>query len=123
MSRKCPRNCDPLLLTSRKLRRVMPHAVGHAHALEGFHNSLFALGRWHLLAIGQGQLDVLIDGKIANQIETLKDEADFPVANARTLCEIQVLDWPSIQEVLPARRSVEQPHNREQRGLPTTGWA
>src|SRR5262249_41492393 len=100
----------------------MPHAVGHADALERFHYSFFAFGRRHLLAIGQRQLDVLIDRKIANQIETLKDEADFPVANARTLREIQVLDRPPIQEVLSARWGIEQPHNREQRRFATTGW-
>ena len=32
-------------------------------------------------AIGERQLDVLVDGQIADQVERLEDEADLPVAN------------------------------------------
>src|SRR2546427_2229362 len=45
--------------------------------------SLFPLGRRHA-AIGQRQLDVLIDGQVADQIERLEDEADFARSEEHT---------------------------------------
>ena len=69
----------------------MPHAVRHADALQRFHHALLAFGRGHLLPIGQRQLDVLVHREIADQVETLEDEADLLVANARALGEIEIL--------------------------------
>ena len=69
----------------------MPHAVRHADPLQRFHHPLLAFRRRHLLPVGQWQLDVFVDGEIANQIETLEDEPDLLVANARALREVEVL--------------------------------
>jgi hypothetical protein len=60
--------------------RPMPHA----NALERIGHPLLALARIHA-AIGQWQLDILVNREIADQIETLKDEANFAIPNARTL--------------------------------------
>src|SRR5579864_197374 len=107
MSSKCAGHGNALLLTAGKLRRVMTNAVRHANALEGFHHALLAIGRGHPLPVSQGQLDVLIDGEIANQVKTLEDEANLLIANARARAEIQALDRLAIKLILPACRRVE----------------
>ena len=71
-----------------------------------------------LLAVGQRQFDILIDREIADQIETLEDEPDFLVANARALREIEILDRLPIQLIAPAGRRIEQADDREQRRFP-----
>ena len=98
------RHGDALLLTARELRRIVPHAMRHADAFQRLHHPRLAIRRWHPLPIGQRQFDVLINRQIANQIETLEDETDLLIANARSFGEIQVLDRPAVQLVL-ARRS------------------
>src|SRR5437016_11980620 len=98
----------------------MPHAVRHAHALKRFHDTFLALRPGHFLAIRKGEFDVLINSQIADQIEALENEPDFAIADSRAPREVQILDRLSIKEVLPARWSVEQAHDREQRGLATS---
>ncbi len=44
------------------------------------------------MTVGQRQFDVFIDRQIANQVETLEDEPDLLIADARPLREIEVLD-------------------------------
>ena len=67
----------------------MPQTVGHADALKRLHDALLAVSRWHLLAIGKRQFDVFVHGEIADQVETLEDEADFLIADARALGEVE----------------------------------
>src|SRR5436309_12047380 len=67
------RNSDALLLTAGELRRIVLHAVAHAHALEGILDALLALARRHA-AIGERQLDILVDREIADEVERLEDE-------------------------------------------------
>ena len=81
-----------LLLAAGKLRRIMPEPVRHSDALQRFHHSLLAVGGGHSLPVGQRQFHVLVNREIADQVETLKDETDFLVANARPLGEIQIFD-------------------------------
>ena len=95
----------------------MPHPVRHADALERFHHALLAVGRRHLLPVGERQFDVLVHREIADQVETLEDESDLLVADARALCEVQVLDRLAVQQVAPVGGRVQQADDREQRGL------
>jgi len=71
---------DTLLLTTGELRRIVAHAVRHVHALERMLDAVLTLTRWHAGAIGERQLDILVDGEVADQVEALKDEADLLVA-------------------------------------------
>ena len=98
LSPQCAGDGDTLLLTARKLRGIVPHAVRHADALQRLHDALFAFGGRHPLPVGQWQLDVFVDGQIADQIEALEDEADLLIANARALSEIEILDCLSVQQ-------------------------
>src|SRR5215469_8864416 len=106
-----------LLLAARKLRWIVPYAVRHAHTFERFHDSLLAVRRRHALAIGQRQFDIFIDREIADQIETLENESDLLITNARASRKIQVLDRLVIELIFAGAGRVQQTDDREQRGL------
>jgi hypothetical protein len=89
---------------------------GHADALEGFLDAFPALRRRHA-AIGQGQLHVLEDGEVADQVEALEDEPDVAVADARAPAEIKILNGLARDGVGPTGRRVEQAEDGQQRGL------
>ena len=116
-SRQCPRHCHTLLLTARKLRRIMLHAVRHSHLFQRLHHRLLAFRRRHA-AISQRQFDILINVQIANQIKRLEDEADLAVANARALLHLQLRHWLFIQRVQSVARRIQQSENRQQRRFP-----
>ena len=107
---------DALLLTAGELAGQVLGAMRHADLLERRHHALLALGRLHA-AIGERQLDVLVDGEVANQVEALEDEPDLAVAHARALGERQVGDRLAVQDVLALGRRVEQAEDRQQRRL------
>ena len=90
------RDGDALLLAARELRREVLHAVRHADLLERLLDALLALVRGHA-AVGQRQLDVLVDREVADQVEALEDEADLAVADARALGERQRLGRLAVQ--------------------------
>src|SRR6266581_9137905 len=98
----------------------MPDAVCHADAFKRFHHSLLAIDRWHSLTISQRQFDVFINCEIADQVETLEDESNFLIANARARAEVQIFDRLAVQLIFPFGWSVEQADDREQRRLPAS---
>jgi len=69
----------------------MVNAMRHADPLERLHHAILVLHRGHLVAIGEWQFDILIHGEIANEIEALKDETNFLIANARARGKIKML--------------------------------
>ena len=79
---------DALLLTAGELGGVMLGAVGHFDAFEGVLYFFLPFGGGHA-AIGEGQFDVFINSEIADQVKGLEDEADFAVADARPVSELE----------------------------------
>jgi hypothetical protein len=79
----------------------------HADLLKRRHHAFLALRGLHA-AVGERQLDVLVDRQVADQVEALEDEPDFPVADPSPLGERQVGDRPAIQHVGALGRRVEQ---------------
>ena len=116
-----PCYCHALLLTAGELRRVVPHAVRHSHALECLLDLLLALRRTGA-SIGQWQLDVFVHGEVANQVERLKDEADLPVADARAIADREIRHRLAVQRVVPVRWRIQQAENREQRRFAAARW-
>src|SRR6266542_852216 len=47
-------------------------------------------------AISQWQLDILKDSEIPDQIEALKNETNFAIANARPVCKRKIGDFVSL---------------------------
>jgi len=85
--------------------------MSHADALERFRDALLSVAGIHP-AIGQRQLDIFIDRQIADQIEALKDETNFTIADARALLERKIFDGVTIEHVLAVRRRVQQAEDR-----------
>src|SRR6266481_1454278 len=88
-ARKRTRDCDTLLLAARELTRQMFCSMRHAHSLQSFGDKHFAITGAHA-AIRQRQFNILKNAEIADQIETLENETDLAVANARTLSERKI---------------------------------
>ena len=103
---------NTLLLTSRELRRVVLQAVRHAHAFEGVLHLLLALGGARA-AIGERQLNVFVNGEVADQIERLKNEADFAIADPRALADGQLLHIRAVELVETVARRIQQSKNGE----------
>jgi len=55
--------------------------VAHADFFEGGGDGGFALGGGHT-AVGEGELDVFVDGEVADEIEGLENETDL----AKSFC-------------------------------------
>ncbi len=84
ITRQRPRHRNALLLTAGELRWIVLDAMRHADPLQRFMHFLLALRRSHA-AIRQRQLHILIHIQIADQIESLEDEANLAIADARPL--------------------------------------
>src|SRR2546428_11356856 len=97
-------------------------AMAHAHALQRLSHALLPVARVHA-TIGQRQLDVFVDREIADQIEALKDKANFAVANTSALRQRKSLNWVIIENVLAIGRRIEQTQNRQQRRFAATRGA
>src|SRR5581483_892020 len=115
------RNCNTLLLSTRKLAGQMFGAMGHADTLKRTDHSGLTLTRVQS-PVSQRQLDILINCKITDQIETLENETDFPVAYTRPLRKRQVCDFGALQLITSRRRSVEQAQDRQQGCLAAARW-
>ncbi len=81
-------------------------SVSHAHAFESFSHSLLAFNGPQT-TICQRKLNVFEDREVADQIEALKDEADFAISNARAFGKREVGDRLASQPVTSVRRRVQ----------------
>ena len=68
--------------------------------------------------VGQRQFDILRHRQIADQVERLENESDFPIANACPFRRTKPLHRIAVQHVVALRRRIEQPQNGQQRRLP-----
>ena len=91
--------------------------MGHIDPLESVFDAGLALGRGHAGTIGEGEFDILFDGKVADEIEALEDKADLLVADAGTVAEAEVLDGIVVKQVAAAGGRIEEAEDGEQRGL------
>jgi hypothetical protein len=83
------------------------HPMGHPHPLQGRLNPLLALRRRHA-PVGQRQLHALIDGRVSDQVEALKHEADLAITNAGPLGRRQVRHRFFVQPVIAFSGRIEQ---------------
>src|SRR5712691_4018078 len=102
-----------LLLAAGELGGIMPHAMRHSDAVEGLVNSSLTLNAGHA-PIGERQLDVLVHGQVADQIEGLKNEADLAIADAGALGRLQDVHRLLVQRVNALRQRIEQAEDGQQ---------
>jgi len=101
-----PRDGHALLLSARKLARMMLRAVSQSHALERFPGALMPFRRGDA-RVDRGQFDVFQRRRPREQIKLLKHEPQLPVADARQLVLAHVRDVGVVQPVMPFRRPVQ----------------
>ncbi len=110
-----------LLLAAGELPGIMPHAMRHSDAVEGLVNSSLTVNAGHA-AVGERQLDVLVHGQVADQIEGLKNEADFPIADAGALGRLEGVHRLLVQHVNALRRRIEEAEDGQQRRFSAARW-
>jgi len=71
--------------------------------------------------VEQGDLDVLGDGELGDQVERLEDEADLLPADARELIVVEALDGAPVELVSPCGRAVEAAEDVHERRLAGAG--
>ena len=100
----------------------MLHTVEHANAFEGVLHAFFSFGGGQA-PVGEGEFDVFVDGEIADEVEGLKDEADFAVADAGAFGQIERLHGRAVELIGSAGGGVEQAEDGEQRRFAAAGGA
>jgi hypothetical protein len=86
----------------------MPVAMGDPHTLQCFAYAGLAFTRGNVLVVEQGQLDILGDVELVDEIEALKYKSDCALAQSRELRFRITRDIAAIEPVLTAARTVEQ---------------
>src|SRR5207248_11634205 len=81
-ARKRARDRDALLLTTRELTRQVFRAMRHPNAIERLRDQRLAIGCARS-AIRQRQLNIFINGEVADQIKALENETNLAVSNPR----------------------------------------
>ena len=94
----------------------MVHAGGEAHALEGGQGQAAALGPG-AAAVDEGQLHVVEDAQVVDQVEGLEDEPDLLVAQAGEVLVLVGLDRRAVELDRALARRVEETEHVEQRAL------
>ena len=92
------RNGHALALSAGELIRLVVHARFQAHICQGFLGARNPR-RGRRAVVDQRQLHVVQRRGPGQQVEGLKDEADFLVADARQLVVIQLADQLAVQPV------------------------
>src|SRR5487761_1385867 len=93
----------------------------HANPAQRLIDTTFALGGWHAGAVGERQLDVFIHRQVADEVETLKDETNLLIANARALRKAEVFYRARVQQIAAAARRIQQAQDGKQGGLAAAG--
>src|SRR6185369_17180123 len=121
MIHKRASNRDTLSLTARELVGLVSHTLSQVHGLERFLRHLMSLRRANT-TVNQRQLDVVQRRGAREQIERLKYETDFLIANARKLVVVHLRDVLTVEPVFTLTRSIETADQIHQGRLAGTGW-
>src|SRR5262245_46538011 len=109
-----PRHAHALLLAARELRRQMLRAIREPHALErgqrlgGIGDRVVVLGHHHVLECGE----------MREQMELLKNDADFLAPKAHPAALAHRRDLGAIHPQAAGGRLIERSEQVEQRALP-----
>src|SRR5215213_277431 len=109
-------NSDTLSLTARELVGLVRHTLSQVHGVERFLRHFMSLRRANT-TVNQRQLNVVKRSSAREQVECLKNETDFLVANASKLVVIHLRDVLAVKPVLTLRRSIETADQVHQRRL------
>ena len=119
------RDRDALLLAAGELVRHVVMPLAESDRIEGRQRALVALtGPERILAaVEQREFHVVERRGAREQVEALEHEADALVAHHGQFVLRRLRDILAGQHVLPARRTIETPHDVHERGLARAGRA
>src|SRR3569833_2283705 len=103
---------DTLLLAAGELRRFVPGAWQKIDQLEHLADPRFALRAWHIL-VEQWKLDVLVDGKILDEIEALENETQIALAQIDEPARGPTGDILATEQVLAGAGRIDHAHDVE----------
>jgi hypothetical protein len=75
------------------------------------------------VAVGERQVQVLVDGEVVDQVVALKDEADVCALQRLPVLGLELLDLPLHEDVLALEGAVVHPEDVQQRRLARAGRA
>src|SRR5262245_52426613 len=107
---------DTLPLSSREFIGPVHHALLEIDGRERFFGHLVPLARANA-AINERQLNIVERSRAREQVECLKDEADFLVSYTRQFVIIHLRYVLAVQPILTLRSRVETPNQVHQRGF------
>ena len=97
---------DALALAAGHFVGFMVDAIGQPHAGQGLQRDAFAVAAVHP-GVDQGQFDIAQRVGPGQEVEGLKDKADFPVANLGQLIVVQFADVGAVEFIDAGRGSVQ----------------
>src|SRR5215212_291290 len=100
------RDRDALSLAARELIGLVSHALSQVYGLERLLRHFMSLRRADA-SVNQRQLNVVKRSRARKQIESLKNKADFLVANACKFVVVHFRDVLAIEPVLTLTRRIE----------------
>src|SRR5215204_7823507 len=100
------RDRDALSLAARELVGLVSHTLSQVHGLKRLLRHFMSL-RGADASVNQRQLNVVKCSRAREQIESLKDEADFLVANACKFVVVHFRDVLGVEPVLTLTWRIE----------------
>src|SRR5262245_59197423 len=91
--------------------------MSHSYFFQGLVDTLAPLDSPHP-SVGQRQFHIFIDAQVANQVETLKNETDPTVADARPFGGLEIFNRFFVESVASFAGGIQQPENGKQSGFP-----
>ena len=122
ISRQSPGDGHPLLLAAGELGGLVAQLVAQAHHLQRHLGPLVALGPGHS-RIHEGDLHVLHERQLWQQIVLLENKTQHPVADGRQLIFVHLSHILSVQQIRAGGGDVQTADDVHAGGLAGTGLA
>ena len=111
------RDADELLLSTGELARVEIFFPDDREAIEGVGDKRGAFG-FAVTAIGKGNVEILVNGQVVEQVVVLKNETDLLVAQRGALFWLQPMDGGFVEVYSPVQPKSCMPNKCKRVDLP-----
>src|SRR5512146_2563628 len=116
-----PSNADQLLLSTRKLRGKQILLGYDLKAIKDIGHHALSLFRGQVL-VGEGEIDILGNCQIVEQVIALKNHADALPGKIGALPAAEAMDRRATEPVLSTPTVIEKSQHIQQRRLACSGW-
>ncbi len=115
------RDRDALALAAGEFIGTVGHPVNKIYFCQRLLGHLVTL-RAGNAPVNQRQLDVVQSGGARQQIESLKDEPDFLIANTREFIIVHLRNVLAVKPIISLRSRIETTNQVHQRRFARAGW-